>query len=679
MITTRTPETNVMQLFLKPASVAAGTTLTLDIPEKATVAELVTISKAAMTAKLEALGYTSSLAMQCYLNTAVFVFAGHRLEHTSQKLLGEQNISKESVIFEILRLSPLREFAHRLLDVEKMLDDLERSLIFSPEGKKPSLTISQRESFFFIHHFLRTIKNFIINNEEQEEDINSAENNFFILKKASAQVTERFLKLSNQYPLRFNPTLIKYYDFYQYGTGVEGTCYNGQIEFVKPENTAKRLYPDEYLIAHILNKYIATKLFPKDIKIMTLVEPWKDNSGSRGGDKNEAINDLILQTIQKDQGTSTLLLVPFLYGYHHPGLVIDLKNQVAIYVDPFGRLPAYPETKNLEVALKGLHFEFKVITKELQTYALDETSCGPILTTCMMKCIDEYLAKGCMTTEGFDAKHLASERMNQMHINNTVICQDQLHIDEIMLADEGLWVAFLKEKQINNADFVKKVLECVRSQKTYIQGLEDNWEDNISAVRKVTFIQAFQAEVTQILKYPTSTNKSNIEELIDRSHAIIGSPPVSHSSMQELDENQQKLQIICYIKQNILATLMEEKRRLFLSYGTADSEDRIKTLNAIIKNVNTEIVRFRNNEISSQILKENITKNITENLDEKKLDKYKTWGKKLSILLLNILITIPIVTLGIKYVATKSCFFSFTGKSHEALVKARQYSKSLKI
>ena len=71
------------------------------------------------------------------------------------------------------------------------------------------------------------------------------------------------------------------------------------------------------------------------------------------------MNQLVLNQIKLVQQSAkpTLILVPFLYGYHHPGLTIDVVNQKAIYLDPFGTPASAPEVKALLKQLQDLNFK----------------------------------------------------------------------------------------------------------------------------------------------------------------------------------------------------------------------------------------------------------------------------------------------------------------------------------
>ena len=51
------------------------------------------------------------------------------------------------------------------------------------------------------------------------------------------------------------PKTIKYYNFTRKDGEIKGTCYDGVREFISKSRDG-RLYPDEYLIADILEKYV---------------------------------------------------------------------------------------------------------------------------------------------------------------------------------------------------------------------------------------------------------------------------------------------------------------------------------------------------------------------------------------------------------------------------------------
>jgi uncharacterized membrane protein YdjX (TVP38/TMEM64 family) len=52
------------------------------------------------------------------------------------------------------------------------------------------------------------------------------------------------------------------------------------------------------------------------------------------------------------------------------------------------------------------------------------------------------------------------------------------------------------------------------------------------------------------------------------------------------------------------------------------------------------------------------------------LDKHKTWGRKLAVILVNALLTLSLLPLPLKRLTTGSWFFSIKGKSYEAGEKA---------
>ena len=175
--------------------------------------------------------------------------------------------------------------------------------------------------------------------------------------------------------------LIKYYK--------SNTCYDGKKDFIHTNESSFRNYPDEYIIANILNQY-HHKRFRDSKNITVLKEPWLNEVKQpiRTGDINtEQINELIIQEIdlaEKDNKDS-LILVPFLYNYHHPGITIDVKNKTAIYLDPYGLKKNYPQpVKDLQELLEKKGFKTLIVTTKQQT---DQVSCGPILTASMIKFI----------------------------------------------------------------------------------------------------------------------------------------------------------------------------------------------------------------------------------------------------------------------------------------------------
>ena len=313
--------------------------------------------------------------------------------------------------------------------------------------------------------------------------------------------------------------LIKYYSI--------STCYDGQREFTKSENF-ERHYPDEYLIANILLKY-QHKRFPdtseRKQNIVVLTEPWKGStckSSIREGGKNTYdINDLTIRQIklaEKEQ-KNTLILVPWLYGYHHPGISIDVHNKIAIYLDPYGTTAHYSEAIALENTLLNMGFKTLTVTTRQQT---DAVSCGPILTSSMVKFIDEFMSSGTISVNGFSAPrpNLATDRLLQMYINNTVVSEEaQLLADEIMLAVPSLWKTFLQENNVPD-DTSQLVLDAVALHKKAIELFPANWE-NISACKSaVKFITNFQSAITESLLLSDSQLASKIELLVAHSNKL---------------------------------------------------------------------------------------------------------------------------------------------------------------
>lgn len=228
--------------------------------------------------------------------------------------------------------------------------------------------------------------------------------------------------------------LIKYYS--------TDTCYDGHLAFLptNSKNRFERHYPDEYLIADILQKYIHERALDKDIKV--LFEDWGGNGNSgkaqglsrkhrspeikdEGSVNSPGINKRILNVIDEakevkknDVGKqNVLLLAPFLYGYHHPGIAIDVANKHALLIDPktwsLNTTESYKTFKELVDELKSRGFEISFIKK--QQIDADKTSCGPILTASMIQ-VGEYFATHCNIKDTdklfeYPRPNLASERI----------------------------------------------------------------------------------------------------------------------------------------------------------------------------------------------------------------------------------------------------------------------------
>lgn len=150
-------------------------------------------------------------------------------------------------------------------------------------------------------------------------------------------------------------------------------------------------------------------------------------------------------------------------------------------------------------------------------------------------------------------------------------------------------------------------------------------------------------------------------------------------------------EITTYISKNILSIISTEKTRLSTQYGTTGADDgRIATLTGLETNIVNLItqfkdtqksVRFVNQDLKNEAgkLKNNIANLIQNDLKNQTLDKHKSWGEKLGLILLNALFSLPIIPLIIKYAATGSCFFSLTGKSHEAAEQTYQVCNRLEV
>ena len=251
--------------------------------------------------------------------------------------------------------------------------------------------------------------------------------------------------------------LIKYYSINL--DNINGTCYDGKNNFIAPSQ--QRHYPDEYLIANILQAYVDSKSEQLHKKVIVLAQPWHAETNTRdginsidGASSNSAkFNELILKTINNHINDDVLILAPFLdRGYHHPGIAISTKEQRALFIDPFGK-PYKSRSEFFESIYKdqsdgGLGFKVETCDVEQQVRGKDHTNCGPILTASFMELIDSF-KKGHKLSQDLFQKarpNLATIRMHQIAINNHANAK---YVNEIMLADSRLWQFFLKEQNID--------------------------------------------------------------------------------------------------------------------------------------------------------------------------------------------------------------------------------------
>jgi hypothetical protein len=312
--------------------------------------------------------------------------------------------------------------------------------------------------------------------------------------------------------------LIKYYG--------STTCYDGRRQFTVPLiSDVKRFYPDEYLIDHILRTYVETKeVVLSDVSrvVKILYEPWQHvplSQGSRTNDGNGAantvaINDLIVSTVTKldsnEKQKEVLVLVPFLYGYHHPGIAILVKPGIkkAIYVDPFGGLGYYGYTNHIGEKLQAIGFDFSVIETQQQRHGFDGTSCGPILAASMMEFIDEFIMFGDITGQSFQAPrpNLATDRMKQITINNSALDFSDLDnvrellVNELMLANAELWEQFLKEQHISRT-VGQQIISVIQQQISYVNRLSINWQNETACEEIISICRLQSALINMVIEH----------------------------------------------------------------------------------------------------------------------------------------------------------------------------------
>jgi hypothetical protein len=350
--------------------------------------------------------------------------------------------------------------------------------------------------------------------------------------------------------------LIKFYQF----TPLQNTntCYDGRREFTHPiDSKVKngRFYPDEFLITTILNKYIATRLanIPKTNKeFLVIEEEWFANEGRSGGKNTADINQLILDNVRDvtESGATTLILVPFLYGDHHPGIAIDVKNKSAIYIDPYGNPTAvYPETLALQRILEreGFHVEHVQIQQQSD---LDETSCGPILTSSLIKFAEEFLKHEKISTFGFETnkKNLATDRMFQIYLNNTI--EYDTLVNEIMLADENLWHAFLIEQKLRDKALEEELIETIAQHKAYIKSLKEGWHLQPEHQQKVQLIHAAESRLIEVLFLKSDDMHQTFQNIMSTSKKILtATTDADLNSIKSVLNTEPKLLQSAYFKQ----------------------------------------------------------------------------------------------------------------------------------
>ncbi len=338
--------------------------------------------------------------------------------------------------------------------------------------------------------------------------------------------------------------LIKYYE--------TTTCYDGRKAFAwpKPQEAEEKaggqrrhFYPDEYLIVNILQQMIGAK--PEaggqggKRQVELVWEPWSGwgpglhasgqarkhpvipPGGDDGFQNSAGINAAILRRIDDalaavDRGEGpSLIMAPFLYGYHHPGIVINVnpKDKRAIYIDPLGQAPSargYMTANELLEQLRAKGFTVEVVTTAQQQ---DSSSCGPILTASMIKLMEEFLSRGKISTKGFQSPrpNLATDRVFQIYLNNRawtapkrptsapLLLENPL-TDEIMLADLDLWAAFLQEQAIGlNPTLKERLFDVVKQQKAFIAALKPDWEKDPLAKKQVELICQFQSLAIELV------------------------------------------------------------------------------------------------------------------------------------------------------------------------------------
>lgn len=126
-----------------------------------------------------------------------------------------------------------------------------------------------------------------------------------------------------------------------------------------------------------------------------------------------------------------------------------------------------------------------------------------------------------------------------------------------------------------------------------------------------------------------------------------------------------KEKAILYVANYVLPVLSKEKSRLDKKYGPFHL--RVMILDGMLNAMTRHTDHFeKDTQQTAAEFKTQLENDIKTGLSQKGLDKYPSWVKKLSLILLNVLMFLPVVTMAVKRVATGSWFFSLEGKSQEA-------------
>ena len=306
-------------------------------------------------------------------------------------------------------------------------------------------------------------------------------------------------------------TLLKYYK--------HTTCYSGIGEFYGPGDERIRYYPDEFLVAQILSKYVYN-INTGNKKIVVITEPWGTDKGSERSGMHNTIDifPLVEAQIRKNPTEPTLLLIPLTFGFQHPGIVVDMKNKVAMYLDPFGREPQYFVIEKLLNILRVKHsFQIKKPLQTSNRNSKEADNRGPLLTAAMMQITNDFIANGSIFPANFispDSK-LNSHRMFQLCTNNSLPMKDEF-FNEIMLADIGLWYYFLEEQAIKGG-IAENILRAVREQKIFLSQTSADPHFELG----LNFMRDFQNELITLILLQPKDFEASVNKLLGLNNQLM--------------------------------------------------------------------------------------------------------------------------------------------------------------
>lgn len=339
--------------------------------------------------------------------------------------------------------------------------------------------------------------------------------------------------------------------FKQYGVGdfMEGQAKYFPLHPESKSQPKERYYPDEWLIASIVEKYARLK---KIQNVVVLTEPWNTEKSRNGNANTKRFNDQIIQTINESK--EELILAPYLYHWHHTGFAIhasDTKPQKVIYLDPKGdKKVIHPDPKSPPKEVPREPHELAIDFRTKLDSKMDVVStkqqhggliCGFILTASFIKFIEEYQKEKTITTEGFIPYNDPNYRINTLYmfvlyINNLQINAYEPIVNEVMLAKKELWEAFIEEQKLDDRIY-RKIKHALSLQQSFLKkAFQDGHQDNPLCKAKLDFIRDFQTKAIEII-FSKNNIESRITDLILQNDITLKAKKVDDVKKLDLETN----------------------------------------------------------------------------------------------------------------------------------------------